>query len=341
MAEQPILAVPQLPLAYQPLLTGNRLALARAISRVEDEAAEAQAILRGLYPHTGRAHILGITGAPGAGKSTLVTALAQSYRRVGLTVAIVAVDPTSPFTGGALLGDRVRMRALSGDPGVFVRSMATRGNLGGLSKTTSDVVTVLDAAGFERILVETVGVGQAEVEIARTAHSTVVIEAPGLGDEVQAIKAGILEIADLLVVNKADLPGVDRAVKALELMLELQHGAGRTIRHHGQLLYVEAAPVAAPTGWATTVLKTIAASGEGVEELRDQLEQHRTWLHTTGEFAQRERVRAASTVEGIVRAELNRRIQTNFPPDTLAELVEQVRQRVIDPYTAAQQLLGG
>ena len=207
------------------ILAGNRLRLARAISTVENERSEAHPLLSLLYPHTGKAHIIGVTGAPGTGKSTLVTVLAQAYRAAELTVAIVAIDPTSPFTGGAILGDRVRMRALSGDSGVFVRSMATRGSLGGLSKTTDDVVTLLDAAGFERIIVETVGVGQAEVAIASTAHTTLVVEAPGMGDEVQAIKAGILEIADILVVNKADRPGADRTVQALEMMLELD-GSG-------------------------------------------------------------------------------------------------------------------
>jgi LAO/AO transport system kinase len=334
-------ASPDLPPRYQPLLTGNRLALARAISQVEDAAPDAVAILRALYPHSGRAHIIGITGAPGTGKSTLVTALAQHYRQAGLTVAIVAVDPTSPFTGGALLGDRVRMRTLSGDPGVFVRSMATRGNLGGLSQSTGDVVTVLDAAGFERILVETVGVGQAEVEIVRTAHTTVVVEAPGLGDEVQAIKAGILEIADLLVVNKADLPGVERTVKALEMMLELGRGGPRTIRHHGVLLQVDA-PLAQPTvatTWSIALLKTVAATGEGVAELGQQIEAHRTWLQASGELTQREQVRAAQLLENILRAELNRRLLAQLPATSMVELVEAVRQRTVDPYTAAHQLL--
>ena len=228
---------------------GNRMLLARAITRVENQAADAPAILHALYPATGRAHIVGITGAPGTGKSTLVTTLAQAYRAQGRTVAVVAIDPTSPFTGGALLGDRVRMRALSGDAGVFVRSMATRGSLGGLSKSTGDVVTVLDAAGFDRILVETVGVGQAEVEIASTAYTTLVVEAPGLGDEVQAIKAGILEIGDVLVVNKADRPGADRTIRALEMMLEIEGDGPRLIRHHGQLMQVETpAEIAAQKG---------------------------------------------------------------------------------------------
>jgi len=211
------------------LLAGNRRALARIISQVEDDGPEAHALLAALYPHTGRAHVIGITGAPGTGKSTLVNALARVYRAQGQTVGIVAVDPTSPFSGGALLGDRVRMRDLAGDPGIFIRSMATRGSLGGLARTTADVILVLDAAGFDRILVETVGVGQAEVEIASAAHTTVVVEAPGMGDEVQAIKAGVLEIADIFVVNKADRAGADHVVMALQMMQGLApSGAG----HH-------------------------------------------------------------------------------------------------------------
>lgn len=297
----------QLPVAalVEGVLGGARLMLARAISRVENQEADAAALLTALYPHSGRAHIIGVTGAPGTGKSTLVTTLAQSYRAAGLTVGIVAIDPTSPFTGGALLGDRVRMRALAGDAGVFVRSMATRGSLGGLSKTTGDVVTVLDAAGFDRIIVETVGVGQAEVEIASTAHTTLVIEAPGLGDEVQAIKAGILEIADILVVNKADRPGMDRTLRALEMMLDIEGNGARYVRHHGQLLRVES-PVESDdeeTRWKVIVMKTVAMEGTGVEELRLRIEAHRRWLVESGEMALREQLRIANTLENIIRAE--------------------------------------
>lgn len=321
------------------LLAGDRLALARAITQVENEAAGATDLLRALYPHTGRAHIIGITGAPGTGKSTLVTVLAQHYRKAGSTVGIVAVDPTSPFTGGALLGDRVRMRALSGDPGIFVRSMATRGALGGLSKTTADVVTVLDAAGFDRILVETVGVGQAEVEIARTAHTTVVVEAPGLGDEVQAIKAGILEIADLLVVNKADLPGVERTVKALELMLELRRGGVTNVAHHSQLLSVATPAAVTGEGWPVPIAKTVAATGEGVEQLRQQIEEHRNWLHETSQWAVRERIRIAHTLEQIMRAELARQVAAQMTVEGLDEVIEAIYRRTTDPYSAAERLL--
>jgi LAO/AO transport system kinase len=221
----------------QRLLAGDRRALARLISRVENNGQEAIEALVALYPHTGQTHIVGITGAPGTGKSTLVNELAKAYRAAGVRVGIVAVDPTSPFSGGAILGDRIRMRDLSGDPDVFIRSMASRGNLGGLARATADVVKVLDAAGFQTVLVETVGAGQSEVEIARTAHTTLVVEAPGLGDDVQAIKAGVLEIADILVVNKADREGAEHTRRGLQMMLDL--GADQNVRHHGQTVRID------------------------------------------------------------------------------------------------------
>ena len=327
----------------QGVLDGNRLLLSRTISYVENQERDAPQILGALYPHTGGAHIIGVTGAPGTGKSTLVTTLAQSYRAAGMTVGIVAIDPTSPFTGGALLGDRVRMRALAGDAGVFVRSMATRGSLGGLSKTTGDVVTVLDAAGFDRVIVETVGVGQAEVEIASTAHTTLVVEAPGLGDEVQAIKAGILEIADVLVINKADRPGLDRTLRALEMMLEIEGNGPRYIRHHGQLMRVEMPPDLADeeNRWQVVVMKTVATGGTGVFELRERIEAHRTWLLESGEMAIREQLRIANTLENILRAELNRRILAGMPSTGMGDMVEAIRRRELDPYSAAGRLLAG
>ncbi len=329
------------------LLNGNRLALARAISRVENQSVEGAAILQAAYAHAGHAHVVGVTGAPGTGKSTLVTALAQAWRAEGKSVGIVAVDPTSPFTGGAVLGDRVRMRALAGDAGVFMRSMATRGSLGGLSKSTNDAVLLLDAAGFERILVETVGVGQAEVEIASTAHTTLVVEAPGLGDEVQAIKAGILEIADVLVVNKADRPGADRTIRALEMMLEIEGDGPRLVRHHGQILRVDSANLDGPReavgegsrAWKVRVLKTVAADGSGVAALAERIEAHRVWLHESGEIVIREQLRIAHSIESIVRAELNRRMLQRIPATGISALVEAVRTRASDPYTAAQALL--
>jgi LAO/AO transport system kinase len=325
------------------VLAGDRLSIARAISRAEREEPEAHALLAALHAHSGRAHVVGVTGAPGSGKSTLVTVLAQRYRAAGMTVAIVAVDPSSPFTGGAVLGDRVRMAALSGDPGVFIRSMATRGSLGGLSKTTGEAVAILDAAGFERILVETVGVGQAEIDIAATAHTTLVVEAPGMGDEVQAIKAGILEIADVLVVNKADRTGADRTVKALQLALEMENAGGKTLRHHGQWMPAGALPAdeeaQAQTRWRVPICKTVAADGTGVEEVRGQIEMHRAWLVESGEMASRERMRARHRIELILRAEINRRILAQLPAEGMHALVDEVCQFKLDPYGAAERLL--
>jgi LAO/AO transport system kinase len=322
------------------ILDGNRLALARAISYVEDGHADARAILDALYPQTGRAHLIGITGAPGTGKSTLVTALTRSYRESGERVAVLAVDPSSPFTGGALLGDRVRMTALSGDEGVFIRSMATRGHLGGLAAATADALLLLDAAGFARILVETVGVGQAEVEIAGTAHTTVVVEAPGLGDEVQAIKAGVMEIADIFVVNKADRPGVERTVSALEMMLEQKRGGSRTLRHHGQQLTVSLPdPVQDENKWTIPVLKSVATSGEGSVALRERIEAHCAWLQTSGALAQREDARIIYTLEKMIYAELRRRLGSTLLDERVADLVSAVRQRALGPHEAADKIV--
>ncbi len=323
------------------VLRGQRLALARAISRVENGAEDARAILRAIYPHTGGGYVIGVTGAPGTGKSTLVTELVRAYRQAGLTAAVVAVDPTSPFSGGAVLGDRVRMSKLSGDAGVFIRSMATRGSLGGLAAATADVIALLDAAGFQRILVETVGVGQAEVEIASTAHTTVVVEAPGLGDEVQAIKAGILEIADVLVVNKADRPGVERTVTALEMMLHLNGSGPQRMLHHGRLMTVEAPaePVPDEDVWQVRVLKTVATTGTGVPDLHEEIERHRTWLQESGELAARERSRVMRVVDNLLQAELSRRLRQAVPQEALAALVARVQRREVDPYTAAAEIL--
>lgn len=301
-------------------LAGDRRALARLISFVEDDGPQARRALALLHPHSGRAHIIGITGAPGTGKSTLVNELAKGLRAQGRTVGIVAIDPTSPFTGGALLGDRVRMRDLAGDPGIFIRSMATRGSLGGLAHATGDVVKVLDAVGFAVVLVETVGVGQAEVDIARTAHTTVVVEAPGLGDEVQALKAGLLEIADLLVVNKADRPGATQTARALETMLSLGRGNGED-------------------GWKPPVLQTVALDGTGVEAALEAIAAHRAYLEESGLWARRERERAEADLTRVLERELLNRLRTRTGEEVLALWVERVASRQVDVYAAAAALL--
>ena len=301
------------------VLSGNCLAIARLITLVENEDPEARQALAALYPYTGRAHIVGVTGASGTGKSTLVNELAKACRRRGKRVGIVAVDPTSPFSGGALLGDRVRMQELSGDPGVFIRSMATRGSLGGLARATGDAVKVLDAAGYPVIFVETVGAGQSEVEIAEAAHTTIVVTAPGLGDEIQAIKAGILEIADIFAVNKADLEGADRAVAALRMMLDLDPR---------------------PRNWRPPILKMIALREEGVDALIEAVEAHGAYLLASGQRRQRERERARGELMDILRHELMRGLLAGVDQTEIEALVERVVERRMDPYSAAQTLLG-
>ena len=324
---------------------GNARAVARLITQVESSAASARAIVRALYPHTGQAHLVGITGPPGSGKSSLVNELAKAVRLGGRRVGIVAVDPSSPFTGGALLGDRVRMRDLSGDEGIFVRSMASRGSLGGLARSTSAVVKVLDAAGYDLILIETVGAGQAEVDITTAAHTTVVLEAPGMGDDVQSIKAGILEIADILVVNKADRPGASRAVKSLEMMLHLglpampageddpTHVDGGHRNHGGAA--TSGLPVA---GWAVPVLQTVATTGAGIPELAAAIEQHRVHLQTTGGWAARERARSRGEIERLLRDRFIDQLATAVPAEERDALITAVVERRLDPYSAADRL---
>ena len=300
------------------LLAGNRRALARTISLVEDSGAGAHAALAALYTHTGRSHVIGVTGAPGTGKSTLVSALAKVYRACGQTVGIIAVDPTSPFSGGALLGDRVRMRDLAGDPGVFIRSMATRGSLGGLARATADVILILDAAGFDRILVETVGVGQAEVEIASAAHTTIVVEAPGLGDDIQAIKAGILEIADLFAINKADREGADQVEREIEAMKSL----------------------AMPQGWDPPVLRTVAQQGTGIPELLVQLREHGRWLRKHGGLARKARERARLRFDSLLAEAALRRAKAQAGPERLEAALQGIADRTLDPYSAVAGILG-
>jgi LAO/AO transport system kinase len=321
------------------LLAGDRRALARLITRIENDGQASTGILAALYPHTGRAHIVGVTGAPGTGKSTLVNALAKAYRAQDTKVGIVAVDPTSPFSGGALLGDRIRMRDLSGDPGVFIRSMASRGNLGGLARATADVVKALDAAGYPVILVETVGAGQSEVEIARTAHTTLVVEAPGLGDDVQAIKAGVLEIADVLVVNKADREGAERTRRTLQMMLELD--TSQRVRHHGQIMTIEgiAKSPAPQQGWQPLICSTVAVRDQGVDELLQAISQHRRYLQESGDWATRERVRAATELDHLLRNQLVAHVLQRIGSAKLEQAIDKIISRRLDAHTAVNELL--
>jgi LAO/AO transport system kinase len=251
----------------------------------------------------------------------------------------VAVDPTSPFSGGALLGDRIRMRDLSGDPGVFIRSMASRGNLGGLARSTADVVKALDAAGYQTILVETVGAGQSEVEIARTAHTTLVVEAPGLGDEVQAIKAGVLEIADVLVVNKADRDGAEHTRRALQMMLDL--GADKSVRHHGKTMTVEGLDEPHPTlqKWQPIICSTVAVRGQGIPELMQAIADHRQYLQESGAWIERERVRATAELDRLLRDQLVNHLLGRIGPAAIEQAIEKIVTRQLDAHAAAKELL--
>jgi LAO/AO transport system kinase len=301
----------------QQVLAGDRGAAARLMRDLDDGIAGATEDLARLYPHTGRAFVIGVTGMPGVGKSTLVSALIGRYRAAGAQVGVVAVDPSSPFSGGALLGDRVRMQQHATDPGVFIRSLATRGQLGGLSRSTVDMVSVLDAAGFDRIIVETVGVGQAEVDVMTAGDVVVVATAPGLGDEVQALKAGILEIADVLVVNKADREGADRAAKDLTTMLDLAQRGRRT-----------------PAG-TVPVLKTIASTGAGIEELVQAIDAARP---TAPESCVERRRRQAEAQVLAIAGELGR-LALRGLLDGAPSLVDDVAARRRDPYGAAAELV--
>jgi len=306
------------------LLSGDRRALARMVTLIENESPQAHLFLAELHQHAGRAHIIGVTGAPGAGKSTLVTRLVRELRRRERRVGVVAVDPTSPFTGGAILGDRIRMMELAGDPNVFIRSMASRGSLGGLSSSTRDVVRAMDAAGYDPIIIETVGTGQAEVEVMRAAQTVLVVTAPGMGDEVQAIKAGILEIADIFVVSKADKPGADQTVAELAMLLSLDPN---------RRLHDKTKPY-----WRIPVLKTSAIKDQGITQLVDAIQQHRQYLEESGMLANRAQRQVRSEVESLVLHAVLNALRDELTEDEWQMVLEDITTRQRNPYNVANEL---
>ncbi|MFE7841993.1 methylmalonyl Co-A mutase-associated GTPase MeaB [Streptomyces sp. NPDC057474] len=301
---------------------GRPRAVARLISLVEGASPQLREVMAALAPLTGGAYVVGLTGSPGVGKSTSTSALVAAYRRAGKRVGVLAVDPSSPFSGGALLGDRVRMSDHASDPGVYIRSMATRGHLGGLAWSAPQAIRVLDAAGCEVILVETVGVGQSEVEIASQADTSVVLLAPGMGDGIQAAKAGILEIGDVYVVNKADRDGADATARELNHMLGLGESRG-------------------PGDWRPPIVKTVAARAEGIDEVVEALEKHRAWMEERGVLAERRRARAAREVETIAVTALRERIGDLHGDRRLSALAERIVAGELDPYRAADELVAG
>jgi LAO/AO transport system kinase len=301
------------------LIAGNRRALARAISVAEAGGGAARELLAATYRHGGRAHIVGVTGPPGAGKSTLVNALTLHWRAQGATVGLVAIDPSSPFSGGAILGDRIRMQPLGGDPGVFIRSMASRGRLGGIARATGDTVALLDAAGYQIVVIETVGAGQSEVEIAGAAQTTVVVEAPGMGDEVQSIKAGILEIADIVVVNKADRPEARSTLRQLRAALQL-------------------GPMPAD-GWRPPVLAVVATTAEGIDRLAGAITDHLALLRAGDRIAELELERARQALRAIVEEQALEQALGREQGALWEEQARRVARREADPYSAALVLL--
>ncbi len=300
------------------LLDGDRRAVARLMSMAENDSPGAKKALAELYPHTGNAHIIGITGPPGSGKSTLVDKLALFYRTKGKTVGIIAVDPTSPFTGGALLGDRIRMNEVALDKEVFIRSMGTRGHLGGLALKTGDLVKILDAFGKDIILVETVGAGQSEVEVVKTAHTTVIVEVPGMGDDIQAIKAGILEIGDIFVINKSDMEGADETSRELDAMLDMNPEN---------------------SGWRPPIIQTIANSNIGVDEVVEAMDQHMEHLKSTGNYHKRIKARTRVELMEIIRDNIHSYLIESGQDEKFDSLVDMIVNGELDPYTAAEEFV--
>jgi LAO/AO transport system kinase len=301
------------------LLAGDRLALARMITLIENEIPEARNYLAELHQHTGKGHIVGVTGSPGAGKSTLVTHLVRELRRRDKKVGVVAIDPSSPFTGGAILGDRIRMMELSGDPNVFIRSMASRGSLGGLSAATRDVVRAMDAGGYDPIIIETVGTGQAEVEVMRSAQSVIVVVAPGMGDDIQAIKAGILEIADIFVVSKADKAGADQTVAELAMLLSLDANRKKA-------------------AWRIPILKTSIVKEQGIVELVDAIARHQVYLNESGTLAQRAERQMRSEIQNLIFQSVFQILQNRVSAEEWQTLLEDVSKKERDPYSVASEL---
>ncbi len=300
------------------ILAGEHRAVARAISVIENGEPAGIELLKALFPKAGKAYVVGITGSPGAGKSTLVEKLAGRYRSLGEKVGIVAVDPTSPFSGGAILGDRIRMQSLAEDRGVYIRSMATRGHLGGLAQAAHDVVTVFDAAGCEVVLIETVGVGQDEVEVARHAAATVLLLAPGMGDDVQALKAGVMEIADLYVINKADIPGAERVEQQVTSVLSLS---------------------SRQDGWQPPVLRTVATTGDGVDRLQEALEEFRSYSARQSIQTERQRQQCQARLLELFRQRLAEMALTQIPEDALASSVNELMERRRDPHSVVDELI--
>ncbi|NJE77034.1 methylmalonyl Co-A mutase-associated GTPase MeaB [Thermococcus sp. ES12] len=303
------------------MLNGDKRATARLITLVENDEEKAREIISRIYPHTGNAYIVGITGPPGAGKSTLLDKLIRVAREEGKVVGVIAIDPTSPFTGGALLGDRIRMQRHSTDPGVFIRSMATRGSLGGLAKATSDAIKVLDAYGCDVIFVETVGVGQIEIDIVKTADTVVLVTVPGLGDDVQAIKAGLMEIADIFVINKADKEGADATYFELNLMLDLEKERWEK------------------RGWRPPIVETVATTMRGIRDLWEAIKEHHEFLERSGEIERKRKFRAEEEVKTIVSGKIARMISERLDEEDVASLIEKIVMREIDPYSAADLVL--